>query len=456
MSVAASLNDSVLSVDPGSEVTCEIQVRNTGDVIDQFAVDVVGAAAEWSRIEPSLVNLLPGASATVVATFAPPRSAEVLAGVVSFGIRVLSREDPEGSTVQEGEVEVTPFTELAAEFVPTKRRGRRRAKFRLAVDNTGNAPTSVEVLAVPEEDDAQISVRPATVSIEPGTTVLVAVRVVPHKRFLKGETKTVPFQAMVLRPDAESIAADGVMLHEQLLPKWLLPAAAAVVALGAVLVGLWFAFLRPQVQSIAKAETQGQVSQAVSAAAQASKAADQASQAAKVAQGGGSGGGGSASGSAGRTASGGNGSGAADGGAAGANAGGGGSGGGGSAGPGGTGGSASNATEFRITTGANPVTNGSFQNFSYTAPNHQSMDISDLVLQNPRGDTGILRVMFGTNIILEEGLANFRDLDYHYVVALHVSPDQPVTIALSCSAPGAGATQCTPSVSFSGRTGQNS
>jgi hypothetical protein len=73
------------------------------------------------------------------------------------------------------------------------------------------------------------------------------------------------------------------------------------------------------------------------------------------------------------------------------------------------------------------------------------------VLQNPRGDSGILRVLLGDKVVLETGLANFRDLDYHYVNALRVEPDQPVVVAVSCGTPGAGATQCTPAVSFSGR-----
>jgi hypothetical protein len=78
------------------------------------------------------------------------------------------------------------------------------------------------------------------------------------------------------------------------------------------------------------------------------------------------------------------------------------------------------------------------------------MDIGDLVLQNPRGDTGFLRIRLGDDIVLETGLANFRDLDYHYVNPLHVAGGVPVVVEVNCGAPGAGAPRCTPSVSFSG------
>jgi hypothetical protein len=450
MAVAAALSTTVISVEPGSDAVCEVQIRNTGDVVDQFTVDVVGDATDWCTVEPSIINLLPGGAATATATFAPPRSAEVPAGMTDFGIRVRSREDPDGSTVQEGEVDVAPFSELAAELVPVKRRGRRRAKFRLAVDNNGNHEISTDIMAVDPDDEMQIQLRPHTVRLERGTAVVVRLKTVPHKRFLRGDTKTLPFQALVLAPGEEPVTADGVMIQEQLLPKWLLPALALLAAAGAVLVALWFLLLRPQVQTIAKAEAQQQVSQAASAAQQAGQAAQQASKAAQVAQSAAGGGSGSGSGV---------GSGSGAGGAAGGGAGHPGSGGSGpsatgSAGSAGSSGSSgTNNTSFRIASSAKPVTDGSVQNFVYTAPDHQTLDITDIVLQNPRGDAGILRILFGQTVVLEEGLNNFRDLDYHYVVPLHVTADQPVTVAVNCVTPGTGTT-CTPSVSFSGRAGK--
>ncbi|HJP73298.1 MAG TPA: hypothetical protein VJ914_03470 [Pseudonocardiaceae bacterium] len=445
MAVAASLSERTFTVQPGSDVTCDVQVRNTGEVVDQFSVDVVGDAASWTRVEPAIINLLPGDETTARVIFAPPRSSEVLAGTVDFAIRVLSREDPEGSTVEEGQVEVEPFTEVSAELVPRKRRGRRRARFRLIIDNTGNHDTSADVMAVDVEDDADLSVRPAQSTIRPGTAVVIRVRVTPHKRFLKGEPKTIPFQSMVLLPGEEPITADGVMTHEQLMPAWLIPAIALLAVIGGALVALWFLLLRPQVQSIATQETQQQVSQAASAAKQASQAASQASRAAEQASSGSGSGGsnGSSGGAAGGSTTG---SSAGSGGAGGPNGGPGGSG-----APAGSGASAD--TAFHISTGANAVTNGSFQNFSFTEPNHKTLDIGDLVLQNPRGDSGFLRVELGTNVILEEGLDNFRDIDYHYEVPLHLDPDEPITVAVNCVTPGPGASQCTPSVSLSGKTG---
>jgi hypothetical protein len=445
MGVVTSLEDTHLVVDAGEEVVCEILVRNSGDVVDQFAVDVVGSAESWAAARPDTVNLLPGAEATIRVVFSPPRSSDVLSGVVPFGVRVQSREDPHGSVVEEGDVEVTPFTSMAAEVVPPKGRGSRRAKYRLAVDNNGNHETPVEIVAIDPADELRITLDPMGIVTRPGTATVVRAVVAPHRRFLRGQPRNHQFQLVVLPDGQDPITTNATMVQLPLLPKWLLPALAALVVLAGILIALWFTLFKPAVTSIAQEATQQQASQAVSAAAQANKAADKASKAADAAQSG-TGGGGAAGGGANGAA---NGKGGA-GGASTANAAG--------AQNGGAGGSSAGTapvpSDFRIAASAPTVTDNSFQDFSYTAPNHKSMGIGDLVLQNPRGDTGILRVMIGGKTVLEEGMANFRDLDYHYVDALHVAANQPVTLAVSCSAPGPGATTCTPSVSFSAQLGQ--
>ena len=94
------------------------QVRNDGSVVDVFAVDVVGEAAGWASVDPPSVNLYPGAQGTAEVRFMPPRSTAVTAGSKVFGVRVRSQEDPGFSVVEEGVVDVEPFTELGATVVP--------------------------------------------------------------------------------------------------------------------------------------------------------------------------------------------------------------------------------------------------------------------------------------------------------------------------------------------------
>jgi len=425
MGVTAHLNTPHLGVEPGGETACEIQVRNAGSVVDQFTVDIVGFARDWAVIEPPTINLFPGAEATARVVFRPPRSPQVQAGPVPFGVRVLSREDPRGSVVEEGVVEVAPFSDLKTELVPSRARGRRSAKYQLAVDNNGNRPVSAEVVAVDPENELKIRVDPPTLVAEPGTTTLVRTRVTPNKRFLKGTPQTHPFQLLVVPDGGEASTSDGVMTQEQLLPKWLVPALAALAALAVVGLVLWLTLVRPAIKSLARDQAAQQVKQVSDQAKQASSAANEAQSSAAAAQ--------QTAAAADQKASGGTttkktnpAGGTTD--AA----------------------TAGTPTSFRISAKADQVADDSFQTFQFVAPKNQSLNITDLILQNPRGDAGILQLRQGDTVLLEEGLANFRDLDFHYVVPIHVNPNQPVVIAVNCTKAGSGTT-CTPSASFSGR-----
>ncbi|MEU4191093.1 hypothetical protein AB0E69_04285 [Kribbella sp. NPDC026611] len=447
MGASVSLSSESLSVVPGETTSCEVAVTNTGRLVDQFSLGLVGADGDWVTLEPASVNLMPGTTGTAAVRFAPPKSAVATAGRHEFGVRVQSREDPADSVVTEGAVEVAPYREIAAELVPGKRRARRRAKYRLAVDNLGNAETVVTIGLRDPDDELKLGADHPTITTAPGTATIVKLTAAPHRRFWRGQPKMLPFEVVATPAEgAEEVKTTGVVQQEQLMPKWLLPALAAAAVLVVAAIGAWYALLKPAVKSVATEQTQQQVARAESAASKASTEAGKASSAATVAQ--------QAAGisptptepasvakpttaptPSGSTV--------------------------GSkpttapaktpatkAPPGKTGPA---PLSFRIATQAKAVTDGSFQAFTYSAPAGKSTRISDLVLQNPRGDSGILRILIGKNVVLETGLANFRDLDYHYLQALTAAPGQPVGVSVNCTAPGAGFDRCTPSVSFSGQ-----
>jgi hypothetical protein len=447
MGATVVLDTESLRVEPGETGSCEVAVTNTGRLVDQFSLGLVGPDEGWVSVEPASLNLMPGATATASVRFAPPKSAEVTAGAHAFGVRVLSREDPADSVVTEGSVDVTPYREIAAELVPGKRRARRRAKYRLAVDNLGNAETVVTIGLRDPDDELRLRTDHPTITTAPGTATIVKLTAAPHRRLWRGQPKMLPFEVVATPAEgADEVKTTGVVQQEQLMPKWLLPALAAAAVLVVAAVAAWYALLKPAVESVATEQTQQQVARAESAAAKASTEASKAGSAATVAQ--------QAAGispapsepasvtkpSVAPTSS-------------------------GPVGSTPTGALAKTPAvtpkpaaktgpvplSFRIATRAKVVTDGSFQAFTYSAPAGKSTRISDLVLQNPRGDTGILRVMIGNNVVLETGLANFRDLDYHYLQALTAPPGQSVGVAVNCTAPAAGFDRCTPSVSFSGQ-----
>ena len=321
---------------------------------------------------------------------------------------------PERSAVVEGSVEVAPFLALDAELLPAKRRGSRKARYRLAVENAGNTPVRIDVEPFdPEDDQLQIRLDRTLFTVPPATVALLRVLVRPFERFMRGDPQPHPFELKLLHESvdgtlvADPLTAKGLMTQERMLPKWVLPLLALLSALAIVLTTLWFTVLAPNVKQIASSEVAGQVSAASSAAQAADAAASKANGAQQDAH---------AELSAAAAASAAN---------------------------------TPTSLDFRIATFAGPVTDSSFQQFSYSSPAGRAMDIFAITLQNPRQDKGFIRVSIGTNVLLESGLANFTDQPYTYAKGLHVPKGVPVAVSVNCVTPGVGSVRCTPSASFS-------
>lgn len=429
MGVIASIDSTSVIAEPGAETSCTIRVRNTGMVVDQVLLDVLGDAGPWTTVEPAQINMLPGSDALAQVKFRPPRSSAVTAGTTPFAVRAMSTEDPDGSTIEEGTIEVAPFSELRAGIAPANARGRRSAKFRLIVQNEGNTPAHVAVSASDPDLLLEFRAKPRNLVTQPGTATFVHLRTSPKKRFMKGPDRMLPFQAMLQTEEAPPATVNGVMVEEQVLPTWLLPAIAVAGVLAAALVALWFTVLKPQVHSIASAEASTvakPIAQSASAANVAAKsAAAVASSAAAV-----------ANGSPG----------------AGAGAG---KGGGASGSP-----SASGSPKPKPSASATPpapisqlisvtaAPSTTFVTKTFAIPAGKKLTVSDLVFENPDGDTGTMQVRMGTTPIYVFGLANFRSFEYPFAQPLVFTHAAPLTLAIECR--NSGTTSCTDAVSFNG------
>jgi hypothetical protein len=435
MGVIASIDSTSVTAEPGNEASCSVRVRNTGMVVDQVLLDVLGDAKTWSTVEPAQLNLLPGTDALARVVFRPPRSAAVTAGTVPFAVRAMSSEDPDGSTIEEGAVEVSPFSDLNAALVPGTARGRRAARYRLIVENEGNSPVHAAVSVADPDVRLEFRVKPETLVAQPGTATYVRLRVAPKKRFLRGPDRTLPFQALLQAEDCAPASVNGAMVQEQILPRWLLPAVAITVAAAVALVTLWFTVLKPQVHSMATQAVTAATQQLTSSAVKASQAAQQADQAAQRANSAASPPGSASPGSASP----------------------------GSASPGsaktGTPKPAKAAAPAGTPTvpGGTPVSAmlqsnaapaASYDTVQFTIPAGQKLDVTDIVLENPLGDTGLLQIRAGGTTLFEFGLANFRSIDYHFVEPMVFTHAQTLVLAVQCQNTGGKA--CADELSFSG------
>jgi Tol biopolymer transport system component len=262
MPAAIFLETSHLEVDPGRDVVATVTVHNTGQIVDEFQFDLVGVPAVWATVTPPSLSLFPGTGGTVQVRFAPPRDASVPPTTETFGVRVRSTADPTFSYVEEGDLTVHPFAELAARIVPRSSRAsllRRRARHRLVVENTGNAALVVEAAAADPDERLDLSVAPPAVTVNPGGTATLLVAARARERLISGQARTLQF-AVAVAPAAGSpptaLLTPGGPVAAPLRPPGrlnpLLPGTGSLLRLdGSVVVRPLLAFGLPQLAAVA-------------------------------------------------------------------------------------------------------------------------------------------------------------------------------------------------------------
>jgi hypothetical protein len=88
--------------------------------------------------------------------------------------------------------------------------------------------------------------------------------------------------------------------------------------------------------------------------------------------------------------------------------------------------------------------NGTFLVFK--VPTGKSLEITDLLVENSAGSVGNLALARNGTPVMEWAMANFRDLDYHWITPTVFGPGTQVEMIVSgCSGP------CNPGIYYAGR-----
>jgi hypothetical protein len=244
------LEPAALSVEAGAETTCEVRIWNVGDVVDAFDVQVLGPAAAWTTVEPATVPLFPGASGVARLTFRPPRDASVPAGPMPFGARVVSQAaGPATAVVEEGSLDVGPFTEVSAELLPRTSHGRFSGHHRIHLSNRGNTPAAVRLAGSDAEQALTFSLGRGIVAVGPGRAAFANIRARVAHLSWTGAAKRWTFDLTAATEGKPPVQMQGVMEQRPVFGKWTLRGI-ALIALAAI--GLTIAhFQGAQIRAIA-------------------------------------------------------------------------------------------------------------------------------------------------------------------------------------------------------------
>src|SRR4051812_32569837 len=132
------LAERTLTLAPGVAAEVELEVFNTGQVIDGVTARLIGVDDRWVTSQPAQLALFPDTSGRIVLRIALPP--EYPAGTHQMTVEVASSVN--GAEVQRAPlaVAVQPMARAAVAVVPGVVSGHRRGQFSILCDNEGNRP----------------------------------------------------------------------------------------------------------------------------------------------------------------------------------------------------------------------------------------------------------------------------------------------------------------------------
>ncbi|MEO5680977.1 MAG: hypothetical protein ABIS47_15085, partial [Acidimicrobiales bacterium] len=191
MTIGLRIDPEEQMVDPGRPAVFTVHVVNQSGVVDRVALDILGSAGAWSKVDPPAVALFPGTDGTAILTVTPPVGSAL--GPVPLGIRATA-ETSGFVEVGEATLNVGASRSVEAELRPRTATGKRRATSVVVLHNLGNAPTKVQVVAS-DPDDAIVFDAPSAVQIGPGMTAELPLRMRLPTREKSGAT--LPYSVLV-------------------------------------------------------------------------------------------------------------------------------------------------------------------------------------------------------------------------------------------------------------------
>lgn len=388
MTVTASFEPARITSGPGEAAALMLRLTNDAQAREVVRLRAAGALADRMVLQADTVHLGPGEVFEIPVVV--DVNAELPAGPHNSGIEVSSESGATSSA--EATIDVLEAPAYEALLVPARSRSGKLGRHRVHLANRGNAVVFVELEAEAVDESTQIDLATPAVTLEPGTEATVDVHVNPPSVFWSGRDVEHHFSIRTSGSDGRIAELPGEFEQLPRLRPWVLPAVLGM--LGALLVSTlaWFLLLRPDVENIAEdaandaVEADRVVLRQLIAQLEASAA-----EAEEL--------------------------------------------------PLGT------PADLRLEASAPP---GGTATESFVVSSGRVLSVTDVVFQNPTGAVGRVSLLRNGDVLLESDLANFRDLDFHFVAPFAYEGGSTVSIELVCETPGPDEEECTVGTSLAG------
>lgn len=381
MSVNALFQPDRVDAVPGEPVELSLHIHNESSEERMVTLRAAGDLASRIVLQTETIFLDPDEQFDVPVVFDADHS--VTAGTHSCMVEVV---DGEHTFSAEATVDVFTASVWSARLEPTQSRSAKSGRHKVAIENTGNVAMVAEI-TVTSGAELVTELAAPTVNIEPGKTAKVEFRVTPPMKFWNGPSIDHPFGLAITGDNGEAVHLDGVYQQSPRVPEWLAPAAAGTAA--ALLLGTlaWFTVLKPSVESSARddaAELDADQQAVLDALIVEIEAAAEEASELPLGQ----------------------------------------------------------PTDLRLAATAGPAVT-STREFDFDASGSgRTLSITDVIFQNPTGAVGRVALLRDGDVLLDQEMANFRDLDFHLIAPLRVESASSIALRVSCTAPGPGTDDC--------------
>ncbi|MCU4186055.1 carboxypeptidase-like regulatory domain-containing protein [Acidiferrimicrobium sp. IK] len=209
-----------------------VEVTNELEVIDGVTASLDGGYGLTVTVEPPLLALFPDQTGILTLTLTP--DATYPAGPRRLEIELRSSVEPAASTVVEIAAEVAAAPRGTVTVLPPVRRARRRARYSVVLDNTGNTVLDASLAA--SDPDRALTARfaPPGLVVPAGGSATTAMTVRAPRRFWGAEHGRI-LSVVATAPDLDLDTA-ATFRHRPLVPS-----GARTIAVLAVIVVAWAA-----------------------------------------------------------------------------------------------------------------------------------------------------------------------------------------------------------------------
>lgn len=374
MSVTASFQPDHIAALPGQAAALSLHLQNNTAAERVVTLRAGGGLAAQTVLQTETIYLDPNEHFEVPVIV--DANSSLVAGPHSCVIEVAGDNE---TTSAAATIEIDATASWTARLDPEQSSSPTAGRHKVALDNLGNVPITVEITTTTEADVVAEIAAP-TINIDSGKSANVELRIAPHSRFWSGPAVEHPFTVSMTGSDNEQWTLDGLYTQGPRVRSWVGPALAGM--LGALLLGTlaWFLLLRPAVEDIAReeaAELDALQQDALDAAAE---------EASELPLG--------------------------------------------------------QPTDLRLAVQADPGTTAT-ESFDFDqSGGGRVLSVSDVIFQNPTGAVGRLELLRDGEVLLDQEMANFRDLDFHLVAPFQFDSGSTISLRVTCQTPGPGTTSC--------------